>query len=73
VAVDVPRSNDTLRYLLVRDRFGAVTIRERHVGGVRLRAEMIELSEWSAALLDDLATYARRGTSALPARAAGSP
>jgi hypothetical protein len=60
LALDIPRAADVLRYLLVRDRFGVRAIVERYVRGIRLKAQSVEVGEWTAGLLDDLTTYVER-------------
>jgi hypothetical protein len=60
LALDIPRAGDVLRYLLVRDRFGVRAIVERYVRGIRLKAQSVEVGEWTAGLLDDLTTYVER-------------
>jgi hypothetical protein len=60
LALDIPRAGDVLRYLLVRDRFGVRAIVERYVRGVRLKAQSVEVGEWTAGLLDDLTAYVER-------------
>jgi hypothetical protein len=69
VAIDVPRVEDALRYLLVRDRLGVITIVERYVRGVRLQAQMVEVSEWTAGLTEDLTAYVQRERAARDALA----
>jgi len=60
LALDIPRTDDVLRYLLVRDRFGVRAVVERYVRGIRLKAQTVEVGEWTSALLDDLTTYVER-------------
>jgi hypothetical protein len=60
LALDIPRASDVLRYLLVRDRFGVRAIVERYVRGIRLKAQSVEVGEWTAGLLDDLTAYVER-------------
>ncbi len=60
LTIDVPRSDDALRYVLQRDRFGVIAIVERYVRGVRLKAQMVDVSEWLSGLLEDLTSYVGR-------------
>jgi len=60
LALDIPRAGDVLRYLLLRDRFGVRAIVERYVRGIRLKAQTVEVAEWTAGLLEDLTTYVER-------------
>ncbi len=57
LAIDLPRAEDALRYVLRRDRFGVVTVVERFVRGFRLKAQVVDVSDWTAALLEDLSAY----------------
>ncbi len=57
LAIGVPRAEDALRYVLRRDRFGVITVFERYVRGIRLKAQVVDVSEWTAGLLEDLTAY----------------
>jgi hypothetical protein len=60
LALDIPRPAHLLRYVLVRDRFGVRAIVERYVRGIRLKAQTVDVGEWTAGLLEDLTTYVER-------------
>jgi len=60
LVLDVPRRDDLLRYVLLRDRFGVTASVERYVRGVRLKALTVDVAEWTRGLLDDLAAYVER-------------
>jgi len=60
LALDIPRDGDILRYLLVRDRFGVRSIVERYVRGIRLKTLSVDVSDWTAGLLEDLTIYVER-------------
>ncbi|MGB8266407.1 MAG: hypothetical protein WCE44_08810 [Candidatus Velthaea sp.] len=60
LALDIPRPDDVLRYLLVGDRFGVRAMVERYVRGIRLKVLTVDVSDWTAGLLEDLTTYVER-------------
>ena len=64
LAIGIPRAEDALRYVLRRDRFGVVTVVERFVLGVRIKAQVVDVSEWTAGLLEDLTAYVQHDRSA---------
>jgi hypothetical protein len=65
VALDVPRRDDLLRYVLARTRQGNVEASvTRFLRGIKNKTLVVDVGEWTNGLIADLAAYVERERSA---------
>lgn len=60
VALDVPRRDDVLRYVLSRRRTGVEATVTRFLRGIKNKTVAVDVAEWARALVDDLSAYVER-------------
>ena len=60
IALDVPRRDDLLRYVLARTRFGLEATVTRYLRGIKNKTIAVDLGEWTRALIVDLGAYVER-------------
>ncbi|HTD33346.1 MAG TPA: hypothetical protein VK665_06785 [Candidatus Elarobacter sp.] len=65
VALDVPRRDDLLRYMLARTPYGSVEASvTRFLRGIKNRTQVVDIAEWTHGLIADLGAYAERDRAA---------
>lgn len=65
VALDVPRRDDLLRYMLARTPYGSVEASvTRFLRGIKNRTQVVDIAEWTHGLIEDLGAYAERDRAA---------
>jgi hypothetical protein len=60
IALDVPRRDDLLRYALTRTRHGIEATVTRFLRGIKNKTVVVDVAEWTRALIDDLGAYVER-------------
>jgi len=60
IALDVPRRDDLLRYALTRTRHGVEATVTRFLRGIKNRTVVVDVGEWTRALIEDLGAYVER-------------
>ncbi|MEO7038769.1 MAG: hypothetical protein ABI186_01940 [Candidatus Elarobacter sp.] len=65
IALDVPRRDDLLRYMLARAQHGGVEATvTRFLRGIKNKTLVVDVGEWTQGLIDDLGTFVERERSA---------
>ncbi|GAC1572787.1 MAG: hypothetical protein NVS3B7_03630 [Candidatus Elarobacter sp.] len=65
IALDIPRRDDLLRYILARASHGGIEASvTRFLRGVRNKTLVVDLGQWTQGLIEDLTTYVERERSA---------
>jgi hypothetical protein len=65
VALDVPRRDDLLRYMLARTPYDSVEASvTRFLRGIKNRTQVVDIAEWTHGLIADLGAYAERDRAA---------
>jgi hypothetical protein len=60
IALDVPRRDDMMRYVLTRTRHGIEATAARFLRGIKIKTVAVDVGEWTRALIDDLSAYVER-------------
>jgi hypothetical protein len=60
IALDVPRRDDLMRYALTRARHGVEATVTRFLRGVKNKTLVVDVGEWTHALIEDLGAYVER-------------
>ncbi|MDQ6943265.1 MAG: hypothetical protein M3169_12230 [Candidatus Eremiobacteraeota bacterium] len=60
IALDVPRRDDLLRYALTRTRHGVEATVTRFLRGIKNKTVVVDVGEWTHALIEDLGAYVER-------------
>lgn len=61
IALDVPRRDDLLRYMLARAQHGGIEATvTRFLRGIKNKTLVVDVGEWTQGLIDDLGAYVER-------------
>ena len=60
IALDVPRRDDLMRYVLTRTKHGIEATLSRFLRGVKNKTVAVDVGQWTRSLVDDLGAYVER-------------